>query len=315
MGSKVIIDCDPGVDDALALILAFHSPELEVEAITGVNGNVPIELVMQNIKKILSLIRPAHRPWIGQGAARPLIGEAVNAYDVHGYDGLGGARIESSEGEDFWHFSSEPAEEIILEMASKYPEELTLIAIGPLTNLALAIKKDPRPIKKIRKIIIMGGAVRGKGNITPFAEFNFYVDPLAAQMVMEAELPIIIIPLDVTHQVFLTAEEMEKRGSGEDNLFIKFLLESSGYDYERRVFRGAKKLFYLHDPLAIAVAVQDQLIEKEKISISVNTAQGLYYGQVRELPATGANFASQIEVALKVKREGFLNFFWKRLRG
>ncbi len=188
---KVIIDCDPGVDDALALILACHSPELQVEAITGVNGNVPIDLVMQNIQKVLSLIRPAHRPWVGQGAARPLSGGFVYAFEVHGEDGLGGARIASLKGKKFWHLSPKPADELIIEMAHKFAQELVLIAIGPLTNLALAIKKDLAAIKKIEKIIIMGGAVEERGNITPFAEFNFYVDPWAAKIVMEADLRII----------------------------------------------------------------------------------------------------------------------------
>ncbi|MGC8811546.1 MAG: nucleoside hydrolase [bacterium] len=314
MAQKVVIDCDPGVDDALALILAFYSPELEIEAITGVNGNVPVELVMQNIKKMLSLIRPTHLPWIAQGAARPLVGKSIYAYEVHGADGLGGARLDRLQEEEFGHYSSKSADELILEMADKYAQELILIAIGPLTNIALAIKKDLATIKKIRKIIIMGGAVKEKGNITPYAEFNFYVDPLAAKIVLEADLPITLIPLDVTHQVYLTAEEMEIKGRQSHAPFLRFLIEATGYDFQARNFRGNKKLFYLHDPLAVAVAIDEQLVEKEKMPLSVEVEEGLDYGKVKQLSPEG--FTPQgIDVALKVNRADFLKFFWDRLSG
>lgn len=313
MAQKVIIDCDPGVDDALALIIAFHSPELQIEAITGVNGNVPIELVMENTKKMLSLIRPTHFPLIAQGAARPLGGEPIYAYEVHGLDGLGGAKIDPLK-EEFWQSSSKPADELILEMTNKYAEELILIAIGPLTNLALAIKKDLETIKKIRKIIIMGGAVREKGNITPYGEFNFYVDPLAAKIALEAELPITLIPLDVTHRAYLTAEEMEIKGGQLQDPFLRFLNEATGYDFKERVFRGKKKLFYLHDPLAIAVAINEQVVEKEKMPLSVEIEEGLHYGKVKELSSKGL-IPYRIDVALKVKHADFLKLFWERLRG
>jgi len=314
MAQKTIIDCDPGVDDALALILAFHSPELEIEAITGVHGNVPVELVMQNIKKMLSLIRPARLPWIAQGAGRPLVGESIYAYEVHGADGLGGAKINRLKEGEFWHYSSKLADELILEVADKYAQELILVAIGPLTNLALAIKKDLATIKKIRKIIIMGGAVREKGNITPYAEFNFYVDPLAAKIVLEADLPITLIPLDVTHQVYLTAEEMEVKGRHSQSPFLKFLKEATGYDFQARNFRGNKTIFYLHDPLAVAVAIKEQLVGKEKMPLTVEVEDDFYYGKVREL-SPESFIPNLIDVALKVKAADFLRFFWDRLHG
>lgn len=313
MGQKIIIDCDPGIDDALALILAFLSPELEIAAITGVNGNVPLSLVMENIKKILSLIKPQERPWIAPGAAKPLKGKAIYAYEVHGEDGLGGAKIDLVPGECWWQVFPKTAEELILDLANQYPEELTLIAIGPLTNLALALQKDPAMVKKLKKIIIMGGAVREKGNITPYAEFNFYVDPLAAKIVLEAELPITLVPLDVTHQVYIASEGVEKRVSQVQNPFSKFLLAASGYDCKEKIFRGRKKIFYLHDPLAIGVAVNEKLVEKEIMSLSINTEEGLYYGQVIELATVKPSASAKVEVALKVKSEDFLNLFWGRL--
>ena len=186
MVKKVMIDCDVGVDDALALILAFRSSELTVKAVTGVNGNVPLNQVYENIQKILSLIRPQQKPLIARGADQPLKGKSVYAHSVHGKDGLGGARIERKEGEEWWQTYLGPADELITKLAHQSPNELTLIATGPLTNLALGIQKDLEGMRLLKEVAIMGGAVRTKGNITPYAEFNIFVDPLAAKMVFES---------------------------------------------------------------------------------------------------------------------------------
>src|SRR3972149_855116 len=157
---KVIIDCDVGVDDALALILAFHSPELEVRAITGVNGNAPLEKVFINIQKVLSLIQPQQRPIIAKGADHPLRGEPHYSPSVHGQDGLGEARIDQREGEEWWQIFPGRADELIIKMARQYPDEITLIAVGPLTNLALALREDPQGMRQIKEVVVMGGAVR-----------------------------------------------------------------------------------------------------------------------------------------------------------
>jgi purine nucleosidase len=183
---KVMIDCDVGVDDAFALILAFHSSELEVKAVTGVNGNVPLDQVFKNIQKVLSLIHPQHRPLIAKGANQPLKGRPIYAHSVHGKDGLGGAKIEQRKEEEWWQIYPGRADELITKMAHQYPNELTLIATGPLTNVALALQKDPEGMRKLKEVSIMGGAVRTKGNITPYAEFNIFSDPSAAKLVLES---------------------------------------------------------------------------------------------------------------------------------
>jgi len=186
MKKRIIIDCDVGVDDALALILAFHSPELNVEAVTGVNGNVPLNQVFENIRKVLSLIQPQNKPFVAKGADKPLKGKTVYAHSVHGSDGLGGAKIERKEAEGRWQLYPGRADELITKMARRYPDELTLIATGPLTNVALGLKKDPEGMKKLKEVSIMGGVVRAKGNITPHAEFNIFSDPLAAEIVFKS---------------------------------------------------------------------------------------------------------------------------------
>ena len=305
---KVILDCDVGVDDALALILAFHSPELEVRAVTGVSGNVPVDRVFENIQRVLSLIRPNSRPFIARGAEGPLKGKAVYAHSFHGKDGLGEATILREEKEDPWKAFSGRADELIVEMARQDPEGMTLIATGPLTNVALALQRDPEGMKGLREVVIMGGAVRSGGNITPFAEFNFFVDPLAAKIVLESGLPIILVPLDATHQVFLTSEVIEEKVNPIQTRFSAFVVEATGFHSIRRRFRPEAEVFYLHDPLAVGVAIRPDLVRRERLALRVETGEGERYGQVTE-----AGEGPKIEVCLGVDAKEFLELFISRL--
>jgi len=305
---KVLIDCDIGVDDALALILAFHSPELEVKAVTGVNGNVPLGQVFENIKKVLSLIQPLAKPLIAKGADRPLKGKTIYAHSVHGKDGLGGARLEQAEGVECWQFFPGPADELITKMVHQYPEELTLIATAPLTNLALAIQRDMEGMGKLREIIIMGGAVRTGGNATPHAEFNIFSDPLAAQIVLGSGLPITLVPLDVTHQVSLTPQWMEERVKPLKNPISEFVMDATGYHSTAHQFRN-KELIHLHDPLAVGVVIDPHLVKKQKLSLRVETQEGEHYGRTFE-----AAQGPEVEVCLDVNAKGFLDLFTSRLK-
>ena len=303
MAKKVIIDCDVGVDDALALILAFHSSELEVKAVTGVNGNVPLDQVFENIQKVLCLIRPRSKPLIAKGADRPLRGQTLYAHSVHGKSGLGEAKIELDEGEEWWETFPGLAEELIPRMARKHPQELTLIATGPLTNLALALRKDREGMKKLRDVVIMGGALRTKGNITPYTEFNIFSDPLAAKIVFESGLLITLVPLDVTHRVSLTSPWMEEKVRPLKNPFSKFVMEATGYDPTTQTFRNKQRI-YLHDPLAVGVVIDPDLAKKERVAIQVETEEGEHYGQTAEVEE-----GLKIDVCLGVNAERFLKLF------
>ena len=314
MKKKVIIDCDVGVDDALALILAFHSPELEVKGVTAVNGNVPLERVLINLQKVLTLIQPQQRPIIAKGADHPLRGEPRYSHSVHGEDGLGEARINQQEGEEWWQIFPGRADELITRMARQYPGEIILIAVGPLTNLALALQEDPQGMRQIKEVVVMGGAVRVPGNVTPFAEFNIYVDPLAAERVFESRLPIILVPLDVTHQVFLSPRLIEGRVRSLHNLFSHFVVEATGYNVQEGKFRAGAGVFHLHDPLAVGVIIDPDLVRKERLAISVETQEGKHYGQTSEYAAERAADGPKLEVCLGVKSEKFLELFLSRLR-
>ncbi len=309
MVKTVMIDCDVGVDDAFALILAFHSPELRVKAVTGVNGNVSLDQVFENIQKVLSLIRPQDKPLIARGADQPLKGESTHAHSFYGKDGLGGARIERREGEEWWQTYPGGADELITKMARQYPNELTLIATAPLTNLALGLQNDLEGMRKLKEVVIMGGAVRTKGNVTPHAEFNVFVDPLAAKVVFQSGLPITLVPLDVTHRVSLTPQVIEKRVKPIQNSFSQFVIEATGYDLTAHRFLRGSELFYLHDPLAVGVVINPDLARKEKLSIDVETQEGPHFGRLSETSGL-----SKIEVCLEVDAKGFLELFLARLR-
>ncbi len=305
---KVIFDCDVGVDDALALILAFHSRELDVKAVTGVNGNVPLDRVFENIKKVLRLIRPKSKPSITKGADRPLTGKTVYAYSVHGKDGLGGAKI-NYEGEEQWKLFSGPADELITTTAHQNPGEFNLIATGPLTNLALALQRDKEAMRNLKSITIMGGAARTRGNITPHAEFNIFSDPLAAQIVLGSGLPITLVPLDVTHQVSLTPRTMEERIKSINNSFSKFVIDATGYNSKTRRFRNMEQ-FYLHDPLAVGVVIDPSLVKKQRLTIYVETQEGEHCGETSEKKE-----GAKIDVCLEVNAQRFIDLFVSRLSG
>jgi purine nucleosidase len=193
-------------------------------------------------------------------------------------------------------------------MARQYPDELTLIATAPLTNLALAIRKDSEGMGKLKEIVIMGGAVRTKGNITSYAEFNIFSDPLAAKIVLESGLPIRLVPLDVTHQVSLTPQWMEEKVKPINNSFSKFVIEATGYHSTTHRFRNME-LIHLHDPLAVGVVIDPALVRKERLSIDVDTQEGEHYGKTSEVEE-----GLKVEVCLGVNAGGFLELFLSRLK-
>lgn len=312
MQKKVIIDCDVGVDDALALIFAFHSPELDLRAITAVNGNVPLDQVYENIQRVLTLIRPVHKPWIARGADRPLKGDPVYAYSFHGKDGLGEATIARRDGTDWWQTSSLRADELITTSARQCPGEITLIAVGPLTNLALGLRQDPEGMGKLKEVVIMGGAVRTKGNMTPYAEFNIFVDPWAAKAVFESGLPITLVPLDATQQVSLTPQLIKERIEPMNHSFSQFLIEATGYDLTVQRFTRGYEAFHLHDPLAVGSTIDPDLVQKESCFLQVETGEGGNYGQTTEVRG-GVSEHQKIDVCFGVDSVRCLNLFLSRL--
>jgi purine nucleosidase/pyrimidine-specific ribonucleoside hydrolase len=319
---RVIIDTDPGVDDALALLLALRSPELEVKAITTVNGNVALEQATKNAALVLDLLGPEPRPILARGAARTLGQGFVRARSVHGSDGLGELnRFKNPDGTPRYRFPQLPqdipdATEVLLGLLGQYPEELTLITLGPLTNLAEALQADKRRVMGLREVVIMGGAIRIPGNIAPGVEFNISVDPYAAQRVFQSGLPIKLIPLDVTERVCLDSTEVKDLAQAMPEPLGMFLSDvtEKAMEYMREV-RG-KAAILLHDPLAVGVAVDPTIVTTTSLYVDVETHDGITRGMtIADLRPIRDDLkqSSNLRVALEVASERFLSFFKERL--
>jgi purine nucleosidase/pyrimidine-specific ribonucleoside hydrolase len=319
---RIIIDTDPGVDDVLALIFALHSPELRVHAITTVAGNVDVEQATRNAAVVVDLVAPHSRPLLARGAARPLHKDPVTAHSVHGDDGLGNVY-------SFTHPDGAPryavpdlspdlpsATEVVFDLIAQYPEEIILIALGPLTNVALLLHEDPHRLARLRGIVAMGGAVAVPGNITPVAEFNVFADPEAAQRVFAAGLPLTLVPLDSTRQVLLRTERFQALSGAMAPPLGSFLRGATrgvmAYMQEAHGIDG----IYLHDPLAVGVVIDPSLVTTQPLRVNVETSPGITEGMTvadrRALRASGMP-GPKLKVALDVASERFLRLFEERL--
>ncbi len=318
MPRRVILDTDTGVDDALAIMLAMRSPELHVEAITGVCGNTPLDHCMRNIHITLDVLDLPAVPAVAGGADRPLVRELVFAGDIHGADGLGGvAGLKDGSGVRIYpdpvqQVRSAHASDLILAGVDRYPNEMTLVAVGPLTNVARAILKAPDRMRGLRETIIMGGAFETRGNVSPVAEFNIHADPHAAQIVCDSGIPLVFVPLDVTRQAVLDAE-MIARHAARGVARATFVRDCTArYVAFHRRNRGVNGCF-LHDPLAVAVAIREDLVTLAPARVDVETAGELTAGMTvadLRLPA-GEEPNARVCTALDVQE--FTGLFEERV--
>ena len=311
MPKPILIDTDAGVDDALALILAFRSPELSVKAITTVAGNIEVQKCTRNVHRILNLLQVRERPIIAQGAKHPIRRPLVVASEVHGADGLGNV---SNSLPPLKPYRQGNAVGTILEFCDRYRSKATIVAIGPLTNLALALKSNERIVHKVGRIVTMGGAFRVPGNTGPVAEFNYFVDPEAAHEVLGSGIPVTVIPLDVTHQVVLMRKEMEyraaRRASNVAVTVLRMTRDYMRYHLATQGFNGG----YLHDPMAVAVVVDPGLVKTRTTHVDVETMGEYTRGMtVTDLSARRAGRRGHVHVALAVDRDRFLRLFHERL--
>lgn len=270
---KIIIDTDPGQDDAVAILLALGSAELEIVGITAVAGNVPLKLTEKNARKICEL---AGRPDIKvhAGAIRPLVRELVTAEEVHGKTGLNGPDLP----EPKMKLQDQYAVDFIVETLMKEQGGIiTLCALGPLTNIALALIREPKIAPRIKEIVLMGGGFFEGGNVTPTAEFNIYVDPQAADVVFKSGIPIVMMPLDVTHKALTTAKRtaaFRKLGTRVGTATAEMLEFFERFDEEKYGTDGGP----LHDPCVIAYLLKPDLFKGRSCNVTVETASELTMG-------------------------------------
>ncbi len=269
----IIIDTDPGQDDAVAILLALASPELEILAITTVAGNVPLALTELNARKICEL---GGRPDIAiySGAIRPMVRNLVTAEEVHGKTGLDGPVLP----DPVMPVQKQHAIDFIVETLMSHPAgTITLCTLGPLTNIALALVREPRIASRIKQIVAMGGGYFEQGNVTPSAEFNIYVDPHAARIVFDAGIPITLMPLDCTHQALTTQKRIEAfrtmtNRSGPATAAMLDFFER--FDENKYGTDGGP----LHDPCVIAWLLQPELFEGRLVNVSIECESELTMG-------------------------------------
>lgn len=303
-----VIDTDPGLDDALALVLALRSPALDVRAITVVAGNVSLSACTSNTLRILEAVGPASVPPVYEGHARPLSGKVARAGDVHGDDGLGGITPKYPVRE--LAVTGGHATQAMVELARQHGEALTIVALGPLTNVAKAIERDRSAMTGIGRLVVMGGTDDGQGNITPTAEFNFYSDATAAKAVVRAGLPTTLVGLNVTRRTLLYKDRFHQRLTAAQPARLRSFLD----DVSRPYFEFGRKesgshACVMHDPLAVGVAIDSTLVSTEHLPCDVIDTPGLTRGMMLVgRDASSAGVASAM-VATAVDADRFVDLF------
>ncbi len=274
MARKIVIDCDPGQDDAVALFLAFaSSDELELLGITTVGGNVPLSLTSRNARLMCDIAGRQDVP-VFAGCAEPMVRSLMTAEMVHGATGINGIDVFEPE----TPLQSEHAVDYITRtLLAADDASVTLVPMGPLTNIAVAFEREPEILQKVEKIVLMGGAMREGGNRTPSAEFNILVDPDAADIVFKCGRPITQMGLDVTHQVLSTIDRVERIKELDNPVATAtagMLSFFDRFDTKKYTSRGAP----LHDPCTIAWLLRPDLFEGKDCNVSVETQSELTLG-------------------------------------
>ncbi len=309
MPRSIIIDTDPSPDDAVAILVALASPEeLDVLAVTTVAGNVPLLLTSKNARKALELARRTSTP-VYAGASAPLIRPLITAEYVHGRTGFDGYELP----EPTIPLAAGFAPEVIVDLVmSRKPGDVSLCCLAPLTNIALALAKEPRLATHLREIVLMGGAFSEGGNVTPAAEFNIYVDPEAAVRVLECGAPITMIPLDCTHQARTTAVRLDKLrriGTPVSEAFYHLLKFNKIFDEGKYGWDGGP----LHDPTVIAYLLAPQLFSGRKVHVAVERTSELTLGMtvVDWWSVTGK--PANVQLLREIKADEYFDLVFERL--
>jgi purine nucleosidase len=270
---RVLLDTDPGIDDALAILLGLASPEIDLAALAVVHGNCTLQEAVVNALSLAELGGAPGLP-VAVGCDRPLLRPRFTAHDTHGMSGLGYARLPTPSIEPI----GEHAVDLLIREIMGAPGKVTLVAVGPLTNVALALRKEPRIAEAVQDCIFMGGALRADGNTTPLAEFNVYADPHAAQIVFSSGIPITIMPWDITKDVQLTQAHVDRlleRGGS----IPRFIAEATRFyiEFHRSHFGWAG--CSINDPAALALVWWPELARVREVYVEVELSSELTVGK------------------------------------
>ena len=308
MTSKIIIDTDPGVDDALTFLLALASPEIQLEALTSVHGNIGIENTTRNALSVLELAKASHIP-VARGCEVPLVSPLYKSdKNVHGKKGVGNAELPEPKSKVI----NQHAIDFLIEKVNAEPNQISIFPIGPLTNIALAIRKEPEFVKNVKELVIMGGSIKQGGNATPLAEFNIFADAHAAHVVFHAGIPIKLIPLDVTHQCLLTSDDIEKINQINSPIarFIKDATDVYLDFYRKHGIDGCA----LHDPLTLATIIAPKLLTFENYYVGVDFSGGVSNGNTFADLMNVSKKPANMQVAMGVRGRDFIELFVERMK-
>lgn len=303
----ILFDTDPGIDDALAILLAIASPELKVEGVSVVHGNCSVDQGVTNALGVLELARSSEIP-VTRGFELPLVQPSLLAPETHGDAGLGYAKL----GKPKTRPRAQHSVDFLIEKILAAPGEITLVCIGPLTNVAVAIRREPRIVQAVREVIVMGGAIRHEGNTTPLAEFNVYVDPHAAHMVFHSGMPLTLVPLDVTYDCILTPADVRRLLKIKSPV-SQFVADATRFYMEFHDEYQKIEGCVINDPLALALTFTPELCNYEEQLVDVDIAGGVSMGK------TFADFykmtkkPANMNVALGVHARDFIELFLERV--
>jgi inosine-uridine nucleoside N-ribohydrolase len=305
VSTPIVLDCDPGHDDAIALLLALASPEVALLGVTTVAGNQTLDKTTRNALRVLELAGRTEIP-VAAGAERPLVRDNRVALEVHGESGLDGPDLPEPRTAPV----EEPAVDFLARTLSEAPEPVTLVPVGPLTNIALLLEARPDVIKKIERIVLMGGAI-AEGNATPAAEFNIWCDPEAAARAFGSGLEVTMVGLDVTHRALVLPEHAERlRASGRVGEVVAELLEFYGR-FHRRIydFPGSP----IHDAVAVAHVIRPGLLETVERNVEIELESELCRGRTVVDLWRRTDRAPNAHVAVGIDSDAFLELLLERI--
>lgn len=307
MPKRILFDTDPGIDDACAILLALASPELSVEGLSVVHGNCSLNQATINALSILELAHAAHIP-VARGCELPLVQPSLLAPETHGNSGLGYAQLPEPGTRPIVQHGSD----FLIEKILAAPGEISLVAIGPLTNIALAIRQEPRLIEAVKELIVMGGAIRYEGNTTALAEFNTYVDPHAAHIVYHSGMPMTLVPLDVTYQCILTRNDVQRMRQV-DSPITRFVEDATRFYMEFHDEFQSIDGCVINDPLALALTFAPELCTYRQMPVDVDISGGIAMGKTIGDFYNYDKKTANMKVALSVRSRDFIDLFTERI--
>jgi purine nucleosidase len=307
MTKRILIDTDPGIDDSLAILLALASPELSLEGLSVVHGNTFTERGTINALSVLELAKSSHIP-VYKGCELPLVQPSLLATETHGKQGIGYAKLSAPQTRP----QVQKGSDFLIEKIMSAPGEFTLVCIGPLTNVAMAIRQEPHIVENVKEVFIMGGAIRHEGNTTPLAEFNTYVDPHAAHIVFHSGMPITLTPLDVTYQCIFSKDDLN-RLLKIDSPITKFIADATRFYMEFHDEYQKIEGCVINDPMTLALTFMPGICDYQKLYVDVDLSGGISMGN------TFADFyhmtkkPANMKVALAVRGRDFMELFLERM--